>query len=66
MIRLLFFIITFSLAIGEIQFKPIAYISHFSMGSDRFYDKTPISIFGAGLKVNYLGENIKIANNLPG
>ena len=30
------------------------------MGADHFYDDTPISIFGAGLKVNYHGENIKI------
>jgi len=58
--RLLFFIITFSMAIGAIQFKPIAYISHFSTGSDCFYDEIPISIFGGGLKVNYHRENINL------
>ena len=60
MIRILFLMITFSMAIGAIQFKPIAYISHFSKGSDRFYDDSPISIFGAGLKVNFNRENIEI------
>jgi hypothetical protein len=57
---LLFFIVILSLAIGAIQFKPIAYISHFSTGSDRFYEDTPISIFGAGLQVGYNRGNIKI------
>jgi len=48
------------MAIGAIQFKPVVYISHFSTGSNRFYDDSPISIFGAGLKVDYHLGNIKI------
>ena len=60
MIRVLSSIITFSVVIGAIQFKPIAYIFHSPTGSDYFYNETPISIFGAGLKINYHRENIKI------
>ena len=45
---------------ANIHFNPIVKLAYYSEGSDRFNESTPISIFGAGLNVNYHTDNVFI------
>jgi hypothetical protein len=45
---------------ANIHFNPIVKLAYYSEGSDSFNESTPISIFGAGLNVNYHKDNVFI------
>ena len=43
---------------ANINFNPIVHLAYYSEGSDRYIENLPISIFGAGLNVNYQNDSV--------
>ena len=58
--KILLCFIMFTISTGNVRFKPIVYLSHLSKASDSFYDKRPISVFGAGIEFHYYRDKFKI------